>query len=108
MTSYTDLVQSAQDLLNTVLDDESQGNLVFTGMNGLPDLKINSPRDLSTLAIGTVIAINNEEWMCAEVETDAVYLAYWVCCTGPNMSHEDLYIHALQKPDNLVYCHKAL
>lgn len=46
--------------------------------------------------------------MCAEVETDAIYLAYWVCCTGPNMSHEDLYIHALQNPDNLVYCHKAL
>lgn len=108
MTSYTDLVQSAQDLLNTVLDDEGQGNLVFTGTNGLPDLKINSPRDLSTLAIGTVIAINNEEWMCAEVETDAVYLSYWVCCTGPNMSHEDLYIHALQNSDNLVYCHKAL
>ena len=43
MTSYTDLVQSAQDLLNTVLDDESQGNLVFVGTNGLPDLKINSP-----------------------------------------------------------------
>lgn len=108
MTSYTDLVQSAQDLLNTVLDDESQGNLIFAGTNGLPDLKINSPRDLSALAIGTVIAINNEEWMCAEVETDAVYLSYWVCCTGPNMSHEDLYIHALQNSDNLVYCHKAL
>ena len=108
MTSYTDLVQSAQDLLNTVLDDESQGNLVFVGTNGLPDLKINSPRGLGALATGTVIAINNEEWMCAEVETGATYLAYWVCCTGPNMSHEDLYIHALQNSDNLVYCHKAL
>lgn len=108
MTSYTDLVQSAQDLLNTVLNDESQGNLVFVGTNGLSDLKINSPRDLSTLATGTVIAINNEEWMCAEVETDATYLSYWISCTGPSMSHEDLYIHALQNSDNLVYCHKAL
>lgn len=108
MANYTDLIQSAQDLLNTVLDDESQGNLVFTGTNGLSDLKINSPRDLSTLATGTVIAINNEEWMCAEVETGAAYLAYWVSCTGLNMSHEDLYIHALQNSDNLVYCHKAL
>lgn len=43
MASYTDLIQSAQDLLNAVLDDESQGNLIFTGTNGLPDLKINSP-----------------------------------------------------------------
>lgn len=108
MANYTDLVQSAQDLLNTVLDDESQGNLIFTGTNGLPDLKINSPHDLSTLPTGTVIAINNEEWMYSEVETGAACRAYWVCCTGPSMSHEDLYIHALQNSDNLVYCHKAL
>ena len=109
MSNYTDTVQHAKNLLSAILRDENQGNIIFSGNDHLPDLGINHPCDLSQLRAGTVLAVNEEEWMLIE-NWDAArkWNKYWMSCDGVAMNCDDFYVHAIQHSDSLVYCHEAI
>ena len=109
MSNYTDTIQHAKNPLSAILRDENQGNLTFSGNDNLRDLDINHPLDLSLLRAGTVLAINGEEWMLIE-NCDAArkWNTYWINCDGVTMNCDDLYIHATQHSDSLLYCHEAI
>ena len=109
MSNYTDTIQHARNLLSAILRDENQGNITFSGSDHLLDLDINHPCDLSQLRAGTVLAINGEEWMLIE-NCDAArkWNTYCMSCDGVAMNCYDLYVHAVQHPDSLLYCHEAI
>ena len=109
MSSYIEAIEEAQEKLSVMLFDTDQGNLTFVGNGDVPDLNVNSPRDLFMLRAGTILSINGDEWMLVESrDASGGLIRYWACCNGHTLTHDDLYIYAVKNPGNILAClHRA-
>ena len=109
MSNYAEAVREAQKNFLVMLYDEDQGNLTFVGNGDLPDLNVNSPRDLVMLRAGTVLSINGNPWMLIESrDSSGGLIRHWACCNGHTLTHDDLYIYAVKNPSNILVClHRA-
>lgn len=105
--NYLDAVIEAKGLLSELLNDPDHGKLTFKGLHDLEDLTITGPQELEDLISGTVLAINNCEWMATSQL--AGERRYWQNFRGGKTeTSDDLYIRALKNPNNLSCCHKGL
>lgn len=109
MSSYIEAIEEAQKNLSALLFDTDQGNLTFVGNGNVPDINVNSPRDLSMLRAGTILSINCNPWMLIESrDASGGLIRYWACCNGHTLTHDDLYIYALNDSRNALAClHRA-
>lgn len=105
--NYANAIIEAKNLLSDLLNDPDHGKLTFKGLYDLEDLTITGPQELEDLVSGTVLAINNCEWMASSHLTDEC--RYWQNFRGGKIeTSAELYIRALKQPDNLICCHKGL
>lgn len=109
MSSYIEAIEEAQKNLSALLFDTDQGNLTFVGNGNVPDINVNSPRDLFMLRAGTILSINCNPWMLVESrDASGGLIRYWACCNGHTLTHDDLYIYAVKNPSNILAClHRA-
>lgn len=105
--NYLVAIIEAQDLLSELLNDPDHGKLTFKDLNGLDDLTITGPQELDDLISGTVLAIDNGEWMA--ISQSAGERRYWQNFRGGRVATSaELYIRALKNPNNLSCCHRGL
>lgn len=105
MSNYAEAVREAQKNFLVMLYDEDQGNLTFKGNDNVPDLNVNSPRDLVMLRAGTILSINGDPWMLIEARSSECGLyRYWACRNGMTLTSDELYIYALKNPHNVLAC----
>ncbi len=105
--NYLDTIIEAKGLLSELLNDPDHGKLTFKGLYDLEDLTITGPQELEDLISGTVLTIDNCEWMATSHLT--VERRYWQNFMGGKVeTSDDLYIRALKNPNNLSCCHKGL
>lgn len=105
--NYMIAIREAQALVTEILNDPVHGKLTFAGRNGLEDKIIASPRDLYTLPLGSVLAINGAEWMALDRDFDEV--RQWQHYGGRNRAtNEELYLIALKATGGLQYCHEGI
>ena len=109
MSSYIEAIEEAQKNLSALLFDTDQGNLTFVGNGNVPDINVNSPRDLFMLRAGTILSINCNPWMLVESrDASGGLIRHWACCSGITLSHDGLYIYALKDSHNALAClHRA-
>lgn len=109
MSSYIEAIKEAQQNLSVMLFDTDQGNLTFVGNGDVPNLNVNSPRDLFMLRAGTTLSINGDPWMLIEArDSGGGLIRHWACCNGTNLSHDELYVHALKNSRGVLAClHRA-
>ena len=105
--NYVNAIREAQNLFNELLNDPDHGKLTFKGMRGLDDLTITEPRQLGSVAPGSVIAIGVREWMALSVGVNEYRLwqSSGSCTTATS---RDLYLIAIRTQSDLNYCHKGL
>lgn len=105
MSSYVEAIEEAQKNLRVMLFDTDQGNLTFAGNSNVPNLNVNSPRDLVMLRAGTILSINGDPWMLIESrDASGGLIRHWACCNGHTLTHDDLYIYAVKNPSNILAC----
>lgn len=105
--NYVNAIREAQDLLKELLNDPDHGKLTFKGMRGLDDLTITEPRQLGSVAAGSVIAIGLHEWIA--LNTGANEYRLWQCCMGGRVTtSEEVYLTAVRAQCVLKYCHAGL
>ena len=109
MSSYIEVIEEAQKNLSALLFDTDQGNLTFVGNGNVPDINVNSPRDLFMLRAGTILSINCNPWMLVESrDASGSLIRHWACCSGTNLSNDELYVYALKDSRNALAClHRA-
>ena len=99
---YLQALDEAQRLINTLLNDPEHGKLMFKGVRGLDDLTITGPEKLNNLSSGTVLAINDNEWLALSHQVGEQ--SQWQCyLSGHRMASKELYLLALKSADDL-YC----
>lgn len=105
--NYLEAITEAKGLLSELLNDPDHGKLTFKGLGGLDDLTITGPQELEDLISGTVLAIGIGEWMAMSLPLEGG--RHWQNFRASRVATSaELYIHALEEPDNLTYCHRGL
>lgn len=113
-SNYRTAIDDVQDLLIELLDDPEHGKLTFKGLRGLDDLTITGPNGahgLNLLPFGTVLAIDNQEWMAIGRGADGrsgEYVQWQHVAGNLRFTSAELYIRALKSHNNLRHCHKGL
>ena len=113
-SNYREVIDDVQDILTELLDDPEHGKLTFKGLHGLDDLTITGPNGahgLNCLPFGTVLAIDNQEWMAigrAGVGRFGEYVQWQHVAGNLRFTSAELYIRALRSHNNLCHCHKGL
>lgn len=105
--NYMDAINEAKDLLSQLLNDPDHGKLIFEGEHDVSDLIVTGPRELEDLISGTVLAINNNEWMALSQPLEG--RRCWQNFRANKVAtSEELYIRALRNPTSLICCHRGL
>ena len=113
-SNYREVIDDVQDILIELLDDPELGKLTFKGLHDLDDLTITGPNGvhgLNRLPLGTVLAIDKQEWMAIGRGADGRSSEYvqWQHVAGNlRFTSAELYIRALKSHNNLRHCHKGL
>lgn len=104
--NYMDAINEAKDLLSQLLNDPDHGKLIFEGEHDVSDLIVTGPRELEDLISGTVLAINNNEWMALSQPLEGQRC--WQSFRANKVAtSEELYIRALRNSTRLTCCHRG-
>lgn len=105
--NYANAIIEAKGLLLELLNDPDHGKLTFKGMHGLDDLTITGPQELEDLISGTVLALDNGEWMAIGQPLGGG--RRWQSFRASRVATSaELYIRALKYPNGLACCHMGI
>lgn len=98
---------AAAPLTRTIRNRAMDTIMVREGEHDASDLIVTGPQELEDLISGTVLAINNNEWMALSQPLEG--RRCWQSFRANKVAtSEELYIRALRNPTSLICCHRGL